>query len=432
MRAARYGGRADTVVLIACVAFAFIARGLPLEVRGPIASVMRRTVVAPLVSLQESAELTRGALATHEARTVARDSVAVRAMQLGSVQAENERLRELLGLGGELRWGFVPAEALHTRGIGEEFTLTLTAGANAGVAPFSPVVAPEGLVGMVQAVDPTMSTALIWPHPDFRASAMAADGSAFGIIAAHLGEGPERYLLEMRGVPFRSELAPGTMIVTSGLGGVYPRGIPIGTVLADIDTPQGWARTYLVRPAVLPPDVASVMVLQPARVAEGVESVWLGAAGADSAARRIAAASDSAARTAALEEAEARRAAIARAQSDSVADVAAPTTTNPPVAARRTPSQVAAPVIPQDSAPPPPPRRVQPPVITGPPSPVPQRIRDPRFAAPPPPVRAPAVRDTTPPPRTRADSARADTVRTDTVPPDTVPPDTVRRPPGAG
>ena len=106
-----------------------------------------------------------------------------------ALEAENDRLRRALGLGHSLGWGFVPAEALHSRALGEEYTLTLTRGSRAGIRPFSPVVAPEGLVGMVETVDPTMSLAITWSHPDFRVSAMAADGSAFGIVKAHLGIG---------------------------------------------------------------------------------------------------------------------------------------------------------------------------------------------------------------------------------------------------
>ena len=338
------------MLLGAVLVLAGIARALPERMRDPIAASMRRTVVAPLIALQESAELTRNAIATHEARTAARDSVALQAMSVGSLERENERLRQLLGLARQLRWGFVPAEALHTRGIGEEFQLTLTAGSNAGVRAFSPVIAPEGLVGMVKSVDPTMSTAIIWPHPDFRVSAMAADGSAFGIVAAHLGGGPERYLLEMRGVQYRNELDSGTVIVSSGLGGVYPRGIPIGVVLDEVQTQEGWARTYLLRPAVLPPDVASVMILRADRAAAGVENVWARAGAADSAGRRVAAAADSIARRAAAAESTLARAARAReaaAREDSAAGArtaATPPETQPTPARPRVPIAGAAPV----------------------------------------------------------------------------------------
>jgi rod shape-determining protein MreC len=270
--------------------------------RDPIAQSLRRTVLAPLVSLQNDAELTRRAWVTREARIAARDSVVLRSMTLTAVSAENERLRKLLGLGARLRWGFVPAEVLQGRGVGEEYTVTLSAGSRAGIRPFSPVVAPEGLVGMVKTVDPTMSIAIVWAHPDFRVSAMAADGSAFGIVAAHLGSEPEQYLLEMRGVPIRSSLKPGTLIVSSGLGSTFPRGIPVGTVLGEIKTSELWARTYLLRPAVLPADMSTVMVLLPERVTSGVDGVWQSGRATDAAVRAIVAAGDS------LERAKARAA----------------------------------------------------------------------------------------------------------------------------
>src|SRR5690606_15013163 len=135
------------------------------------------------------------------------------------------------------------------RGVRDDANLTLSAGSRAGVERLSPVVAPEGLVGIVENVDPTMSQALLWTHPDFRASAMSEDGNAFGIVQAHVASGPGRYLLEMRGVPFRTAIKPGTLVVTSGMGGVYPRGIPIGTVVGETQTPETWARTYVIRPA---------------------------------------------------------------------------------------------------------------------------------------------------------------------------------------
>jgi rod shape-determining protein MreC len=310
--AARPFSRRDSIIFAACVVLALIALSLPERMRDPLSASLRRTILAPLVALQRDAELSRRAWITREERAVARDSVVLRSMRLNAVQRENDRLRKLLGLGQQLRWGFVPAEVLQGRGVGEEYTVTLSAGARAGVKPFSPVVAPEGLVGMVKMVDPSMSIAIVWAHPDFRVSAMAADGSAFGIVAAHLGSEPARYLLEMRGVPLRSSLKPGTEIVSSGLGSTFPRGIPIGVVLGEIKTSELWARTYLLRPAVLPADMASVMVLLPERSASGVEAVWQTGRGVDSTVRGIVAAGDSLARAARTDSARADSAALRR------------------------------------------------------------------------------------------------------------------------
>ncbi len=291
--AARAFTRRDTVLFVSCIVVAFAAIQLPDRVRDPFASALRQTILAPLVSLQSDAEQSRRSWLTREVREAQRDSIALRAMALDASLADNTRLRKLLGLGEALRWGFVPAEVLQGRGVGEEYTVALSAGAKAGIRPFSPVVAPEGLVGMVKSVDPTMSIAIAWAHPDFRVSAMTVDTAAYGIVGAHLGSEPERYLLEMRGVTMRSNLKPGTLIVSSGLGGTFPRGIPVGTVIAEVKTSELWARTYLLRPAVSPADVSDVMVLLPARTTAGVQSVWKVGPYADSAVKSIVAAGDS-------------------------------------------------------------------------------------------------------------------------------------------
>ncbi len=256
------------------MALSIVTLTLPQAVRDPFAAAMRRSVVAPLLSLQYNAELTRRAWEARERTRAERDSVVLAAMTAPELERENARLRRMLGLGRRLRWGFVPAEALFSRSPGEEYTVVLSAGSRAGVRQFSPVVAAEGLVGMVRIVDPTKSIAIVWPHTDFRVSAQSADGSAFGIVGPHLGDEPDRYLLEMRGVPLRTSLTPGTLIVSSGLGGVYPRGIPIGVVQRELRTSEVWANTYLLRPAVLPADVSSVMILHPQRAGSGIDGVW--------------------------------------------------------------------------------------------------------------------------------------------------------------
>lgn len=298
-RASRLDSRFDTALFALCVFLAIVVHGLPEHLREPLTRSLRQTVLVPLVALQHNAGLSRAAWLAHGKDAQIEDSVSLQAMRALALESENERLRRVLGLGGKLQWGFVPAEALHSGAVGDEYTLTLSAGSNAGVRPFSPVVAPDGLVGMVQTVDPRMSIAIIWTHPDFRVSARTADRSAFGIVQAHEGSGSDRYLLELRGVPVRSEIKRGTLVVSSGLGGVYPEGIPIGTIIDTLRS-DGYARKYLLRPAVMPSDVLSVMVLQPQRATGGVAPVWAATvAAADSVARATATADSIAAARAA-------------------------------------------------------------------------------------------------------------------------------------
>ncbi len=330
-RPIRGSSRLDQIFVGTCVLLSLLALVMPGSVREPVASVFRQSVLAPLIMLQERAELSRRAFMLHEERMETRDSVTMKALSVAALQSENSRLREIIGLGQRLKWGFVPAEALHGRGVRDAYSVVLSAGSNAGVRRLSPVVAPEGLIGAVERVDPTMSQAILWTHPDFRVSAMSQDGSTFGIAQAHLGAGPNRFLMELRGVSFRTELKPGMLIVSAGLGGTYPRGIPIGTVLSELKTPESWARTYILRPAVSPNDVNSVMILRPERVAEGVEGVWQEGGATEATLRAILAAGDSLARTAALQEAAARRAAIASMRTDSIraAGGTAPTAPRP-------------------------------------------------------------------------------------------------------
>src|SRR6184192_2142010 len=342
--------------------------------REPVATGMRRTFLAPLVMLQERAERGRQSLLQADAKQSRIDSLSLNSMKAGSLEGENDRLRKLIGLGSRLRWGFIPTEALHGRGVRDETTVILSAGSRAGVGRLSPVLAPEGLVGVVDQVDPTMSHALLWTHPDFRVSAMSPDGTAFGIAQAHLTGATGGYLIELRGVPFRATLKPGSLIVSSGWGGVWPRGIPIGTVLQEIKTSEGWARTYLLRPAVNPSDVYSVMILRRDRLAKGLDGVWQNVAQVDQATQRIIVSGDSAAKAAALAEAAARRAVI---------DSMARANGAPPLGAIDSAGAARA--------------------VT--PRPVP--------------VRRPAVIDTTA--RERRDTTPRDTIRRDTVRTDTIP-----------
>jgi rod shape-determining protein MreC len=317
-RNVRSEGRLDTGFVLVCVALAVLALISPRRSRERVAELLRTRVLAPLVSLEGRASSVRAAVTSRNDVLVARGRGVSDTLNVRAVADENVTLRRLLGLSARLQDGFVPAELLPVS-PGEEFTIALTAGSDAGVQAFTPVVTADGLVGMVESVDRNTSYAITWAHPDFAVSAMSEDQNAFGIVKPHLGAGAERWLLEMRGVPFRAKLDSGSLVVSSGLGATYPRGIPVGTVIGELSTPEKWARTYLLKPAVLPNAIGPVLVMLPARAQRGVNGVWTTVAAADSAARAAAAAGDSIARMAALDELAARRAALATQLADSLA-----------------------------------------------------------------------------------------------------------------
>ncbi|HEX9703786.1 MAG TPA: rod shape-determining protein MreC [Gemmatimonadales bacterium] len=265
MGADRYASRADTLIFVGCLALSFAAMSVPDTVREPMGRVLRQTVLAPFLALQEASEELRTSRARFDAVAAQRDSATLEAAFLPELRRENDRLRSLLSLGQRLSWGYAPAELLHQAEPTNALTVVVSAGRNRGIQPLSGVVSPEGLVGVVQSVDARTSIVLTWAHPDFRASAMAEDGSVFGIVAPHGAAGPGVWLLELGGVAYRRVVPEGTRILTSGLGGVLPRGIPLGTVIGVASEAEGWERTYLVRPAVHPAAVSHVMVLTASR-----------------------------------------------------------------------------------------------------------------------------------------------------------------------
>jgi rod shape-determining protein MreC len=271
--AERYGSRADTLAFVACLVLSLVALALPEALRMPIAAVLRRTALIPAVAVEARASASREQRQNTLLLRIERDSLALAAALVPELEAENGQLRALLQLRGRLKTGFVTAEVLHQTGLTDGLTMLLGAGRRDGVVPLSPVVAPSGLVGMVVAADPHTSVVMAWTHPDFRVSAMVAGGRIFGVVAARRGETAGE-VMELRGVPYRDSLAAGTPVVTSGLGGVFPRGIPLGTVLGMLSESAGWERTYLLRPAAHPAQVSHVLVLSASLAAESLEPAF--------------------------------------------------------------------------------------------------------------------------------------------------------------
>ena len=253
--------RRDTVLFVACLALSLVGILSPAAWGMSIAASLRETVLAPLVWLQARAEEGKTSRVRFRAITAQRDSASYLAQGLPSLLAENERLRQLLALSRRLSSPYVAAEVLHQAQATDGRTLLLSAGSRDGVSAFDPVVAPEGLLGVVLNVSERTSIVMTWAHPEFRVSAFTVTGNAAGVVApspsATGGEGA----LEFRGVPYRDSVPVGTLVLSSGLGGVYPKGIPVGTVTGVVREQAGWERVYRLLPAGNPGSAAHVLVL---------------------------------------------------------------------------------------------------------------------------------------------------------------------------
>jgi cell shape-determining protein MreC len=241
------------------VALALLLLLLPGTYRESLARGIRGTVLRPVLALQRGA-VERHVLFDDPAQLRAeRDSLAAFLVGQATVAAENRQLRELLGLRQRLPRAFVPAEVVRIPGRGEEGYFQLTAGAEQGVVAGASIVAPQGLVGRVDVVDGAVAFGIDWMNPEFRASAMTIDGEVYGILEPRRVDGEP--LLLLTGTPRHVELAENALIVSSGHGGVFPRGIPIGVVVGPEGGEEGWQRNYLVRPLVGPSQMDYVLVL---------------------------------------------------------------------------------------------------------------------------------------------------------------------------
>lgn len=254
--------RRDNLLLLVCVGLSVGALSAPPALGDAIAGTVRSTVLVPFLWLQQRAEESRTSRAVVDRIRAERDSVSYTAQSVPALEAENQRLRGLLGLGRRLGTPYVAAEVLHQSLPTDGRTLLLSEGRSSGVKEFDPVVSPDGLIGVVRTVEETQSVAITWVHPEFRASAYALPGQIFGIVAPSVQVSGSDLLLQLRGVAYRDSVPTGTRVVTSGLGGVYPPGIPVGTVLGAAEEETGWERIYIVLPAANPERVTHVLILK--------------------------------------------------------------------------------------------------------------------------------------------------------------------------
>ncbi len=260
-RAGRETARGDLLLFVGCVALALIALVLPRQWAQGLTATLRTTAFRPMVILQDRAAEDLTARFRLKGIQQQRDSLALAIQQQGALRQENDNLRSLVTLRQRLARPYVAAEVLHRPASTEGRMLLVGAGTTVGVDSFAAVVTAEGLLGAIWNAGPTSSSVMTWVHPEFRASAVTGDGRVLGLVQPSPAMEGRQPLLELRGVALRDSLTIGTTVFTSGLGGVFPRGIPIGTVAKIGRDELGYERVYLIRPFVNPGIVSHVLIL---------------------------------------------------------------------------------------------------------------------------------------------------------------------------
>lgn len=154
----------------------------------------------------------------------------VEALAVGETAHENRRLRQLLDLKARLPLGTLSGEIIAREWGGWVRSLTVNRGRADDVRRLTAVISPEGLVGRVVDVRRGASVVQVLTDPASTVGAHVARTRTPGVV-----EGEPRGTMRFKYQARDGGLRAGDVVVTSGQGGVFPRGIPIGRVQAVDD-----------------------------------------------------------------------------------------------------------------------------------------------------------------------------------------------------
>ncbi len=196
--------------------------------------------------------------AERDALRAERDALRAEALETARLREENARLRSELRLAGRDAAGggrLIACDVLSFGGASSwRPQLRLSRGEADGIRVGQAVISPDGLVGRV--VETSLTTASVLPIYD-EASRVAVEirtrnGPARSILAGRGLRGGDADALRALCIAApmtadwigkTAEAGPGDQVFTSGLGGVYPPGIPVGRVLsAEPDETRLWQR----------------------------------------------------------------------------------------------------------------------------------------------------------------------------------------------
>jgi len=248
-----------TVFVLACLA------SLTLMLLGPksqarAAWFLQHTLLAP-------AELVMGwvdrGISTYSENDRLRDKATRLTIQLDEARAEreeNERLRRLLHLTGRH-----PYELLAANVVGRSLdrlggSLALDKGASDGIAPNRAIVTPDGLVGRVERTTRHSARVLTLLHRDCAVAARIQRSRVDGVVRWEFGD---RAALDLLYISSQEDVVKGDLVVTSGLGGIFPAGVRIGTVEKVGLEPNGLTKEIVIRPAVDFRTLEEVLVYAP-------------------------------------------------------------------------------------------------------------------------------------------------------------------------
>jgi len=206
-----------------------------------LADLPRQAVVAI-----DDAFTLRSTLAEDNARLRQENLVLKRHVQrLASMTAENARLRELLDSSALLDSSVSVAEIIGFDPDPSRMEVVVNKGAEAGLFVGQPVLDAEGILGQVLTVGSGQSRVILVTD---RRHGVPIEISRNGVRGIVVGGGRSG-MLNLQYMPVSADLREGDTLVSSGLGGVFPRGYPVATVVRIERIPGDTFMTVTAQPA---------------------------------------------------------------------------------------------------------------------------------------------------------------------------------------
>lgn len=178
----------------------------------------------------------------------------------GDVEAENQKLRELLELKESYSTGWVTVAAEVSGREADNWyeKLTLNKGSKDGIAEGMAVVDQNGLVGKIVNVTSNTSQVLLIIDSSGSLGGMMQKSSIQGVLQ---GIGGGKGLINMTKLPYNADIQLNDVVVTSGVGGVFPAGLLVGTVVKVNTSADGLSKEAILEPYADFNDIQFVLVV---------------------------------------------------------------------------------------------------------------------------------------------------------------------------
>ena len=185
----------------------------------------------------------------------------------GDIEAENQELRELLGLQESFTagWGTVAAEVISREADNWYEKLTINKGSKDGISENMAVVDQNGLLGKIVNVTENTSEVLLIIDSAGSLGGMMLNSSIQGVLQ---GIGGGKGLINMTKLPYNADIQLNDVVITSGVGGVFPAGLLVGTVVKVNSSSDGLSKEAIIQPYADFNDIQFVLVVYPMTAAD--------------------------------------------------------------------------------------------------------------------------------------------------------------------